>query len=251
MFFYLSKLIDFLLHPLIWVIILLCLSLFKKQSRRRFLILALTVLYLFSNEFLFNEVSRLYESKAVERTSLQEHYSAAIVLGGLSSYHEEFDQLEFQGSADRLFDMLPFYFEGKIDKIIIAGGSGRLIQDQKESPYLKDYLIKIGVDETDILNEDQSRNTYENAVYAKKLIENHQLNPPYILSTSAAHMPRSKAVFEKQGLMVDIYPVDYYSREREFNPDRLFMPKAYVLNNWAWMIHEWVGWIFYKLMGYC
>ena len=227
------------------------LAVLKKKWRKKFLIYSLASLYFFSNEFIFNEVSRIYEPPSVDIQKTEKEYSAAIVLGGLSSYNKAYSQLEFQGSADRLFDILPLYFNGKVDKIIIAGGSGRLVNTLKESPYLKEYLLSVGVKEKDIFIESKSRNTYENALYSAEIIANEALEGPFLLSTSAAHMPRSKACFEKQGLDVDTFPVDYFGKEREFNLDRLFTPKAHVLKNWDWLIHEWVGWLFYKLAGYC
>jgi len=251
LFFFLSKIIAFLIQPLVWVFILMLLAFFRKTLGRKLLLASVILLYFFSNEFIFNEVSRLYESRAVKIETLNPPYSAAIVLGGLSSFQETVDQLEFQGSADRLLDILPFYFEGMVSKLIIAGGSGRLNQEVKESPRLKDYLISLGVKETDILIEDKSRNTYENAIYAKELIEQQDLRPPFLLCTSASHMPRSLAVFEKQAINVDAYPVDFYTLDREFNPDRLLIPKAHILQKWDWLVHEWLGWIFYKLAGYC
>ena len=103
----------------------------------------------------------------------------------------------------------------------------------------------------DILIEDISRNTYENAKYAKELIIDHELKGPFLLSTSACHMRRSLACFDKQELQVDAFPVDYLSGKREFNPDRLFRPKSHVLKSWNALIHEWVGFLFYKIAGYC
>lgn len=197
------------------------------------------------------EVSRLYEYPFPKKSELNAHYSAAIVLGGMISYDRDHQQIEFQGSSDRILNVLPLYFNGEVDQIIIAGGSGRLLQDQKEAPYLRDYLIDIGVDANDILIEDHSRNTFENAKYSKEVIETYKLKGPFLLSTSASHMRRSIACFEKMQIEVDAFPVDYLSKEREFNPDRLFRPKSHVLKSWNSIIHEWVGFLFYKIAGYC
>ena len=251
MFFILSKIIDFLTHPLVWVLALLLYSYFKRQKGRKQLLYAILLLYFLSNEFIFNEVAKLYEPPPQMIQQNDTQYSAAIVLGGLSAYNKETQQIEFQGSADRILDVLPLYFNGNLKKIIIAGGSGRLVNRETESPHLKQYLIDIGVKEKDILIEAESRNTYENAVYSKELIEEFDLKGPFILSTSASHMARSVACFNKLGIKVVPFPVDYLSKEREFNPDRLLVPKAYVLKNWDALIHEWVGWIFYKIAGYC
>ena len=226
-------------------------SVFKRNRGRKFLWYSIVTLYFFCNQFIFNEVIRLYEPAPKHIAEKEENYSAVIVLGGLSSFHNENQQLEFQESADRLLDVLPLYFKGTVKKIIIAGGSGRLVNRETESPHLKQYLMNIGVKEKDIFIESKSRNTYENAVYSKELIEEHGLEEPFLLSTSATHMPRSLACFKKQGINVISFPNDYLGREREFNPDRIFVPKAHILKSWDAIIHEWVGWLSYKLAGYC
>lgn len=196
------------------------------------------------------EVSRLYEYPIVKEADLKPSYSTAIVLGGMVYFNNKNEMVEFQGSADRILNVLPLYFDGRVKKILIAGGSGRLLQNEKEAPVLKDYLISIGVKRKDILIESDSKNTYENAKFSKELIKKLKLKPPFLLSTSASHMRRSIACFEKQELKVDPFPVDYYSREREFNPDRMLRPKAHVLGKWDWMIHEWMGFAFYKIAAY-
>lgn len=226
-------------------------SLFFPAKRKKLVIWSLALLYLFSNEFIYNEVALAYEHPHPSEKELKPKYEAAIILGGLSHYNHLQNLLEFEGSSDRMLNILPLYFDGRIAKIIIAGGSGRLTQDEKESIFLKDYLLKIGVRTEDILTEDRSRNTYENAKYTQQLLQEYGLKGPFLLSTSASHMPRSLAIFSKLELSVDPYPVDYLSREREYHPDRLFIPKSHTLKSWRALVHEWVGFIAYKMMGYC
>lgn len=240
-----------MIQPLVWVCLLMLAALWKKKRRSRLLIYGFICLYFFSNEFIFNEVSLLYESAPISIAKQDIKYDAAIILGGLSNYNRKHQQLEFHGSADRLNDVLPLYFSGKVKRLIISGGSGRMVNREEESPHLKAYLLKIGVSEKDIHIEDHSRNTYENAKYTKELIDKEGFSGPFLLSTSAAHMPRSLACFHKQEVDVEAFPVDYFGKSREFNPDRLFTPKAHILSKWDWMIHEWVGWLFYKVAGYC
>ena len=239
-----------MIQPLFWIILLMLIGIIKKSKRKRFLIISLSLLYFFTNEFIFMEVSRWYEYPPQTEESLRDHYSVAIVLGGMTYYNDEHQQLEFQGSSDRILNVLPFYFEGKVDKILIAGGSGRLLQDEMEAPLLRDYLVRIGVKQKDIILEANSRNTYENALFSKEIIDSLRIPPPYLLSTSASHMKRSLGCFNKVGLEVDPFPGDYNFREREFNPDRMFRPKPQTLNRWDKLIHEWVGLFFYKISGY-
>ncbi len=250
MFFYLSKILDFLIQPLVWVLILLLVAWLIKKKRKVYLIAAFLTLYFFSNHFIFFEVSRAYEARAKQEYQLKENYEAAIVLGGMVRMDEANNLVAFEGSSDRFLAILPFYFNKKVDKIIISGGSGRLLQDEKEAEILKNYLLKIGVKDKDILIETKSKNTYENALHTAELIKQHNLKGPFLLSTSATHMYRSELCFKKQGIAFDTFPVDHIAIDREFNPDRLFVPKADILAKWKALLHEWLGLISYKLNGY-
>ncbi|MFZ8477648.1 YdcF family protein, partial [Staphylococcus aureus] len=84
------------------------------------------------------------------------------------------------------------YHEGKIEKILVTGGNGNLfLNEPDESSFLEKEFIRNGVKKEDIILEKKSRNTYENAIFSKKILDSLKLKPPYILITSASHMPRS------------------------------------------------------------
>src|SRR5699024_3648249 len=57
-----------------------------------------------------------------------------------------------------------------------------------------------------ILIEDQAHNTYENGVYTVELMKEHGFDSVLVV-TSAVHMPRSMAVFEKLGVKAIAAPV--------------------------------------------
>ncbi|MCD4679537.1 MAG: hypothetical protein K8S00_04040, partial [Bacteroidales bacterium] len=63
MFFYLSKILSFLLQPLTWIIILMLLALVNRNKKKlkRLLFIAFITLYLFSNPFIVDEVIRVWE----------------------------------------------------------------------------------------------------------------------------------------------------------------------------------------------
>ena len=69
-------------------------------------------------------------------------------------------------------------------------------------------LTFMGVPEQAIWLEDQSQNTYENALYCAQLLKAKNIDR-VILVTSAIHMPRSVALFEKQGIQVIPAPADF------------------------------------------
>src|SRR5262249_4883172 len=70
---------------------------------------------------------------------------------------------------------------------------------------MRDFLRDQGVAELQILVEDHSRTTYENAVKAAELLRERGLRH-IVLVTDAEHMFRSAGCFRKQGLEVTPAP---------------------------------------------
>lgn len=249
MFFIISKLISFLISPLFWSISAILVGLIK--NNKRFIWSGVIILYLFSNQAIFHEFSHAWEAEPIKKEQLKEQYEVAIVLGGVVSIDHQHKQIEFNANADRILNVLPLYFEGRVKKILISGGSGRIFKDQIEANVLESYLLDIGVKKDDIITERKSQNTYENAKYSIEKLKSLKIKGNILLSTSTTHMKRSYLCFKKLGLEVQPFPVDQVSYKRELNPDTLFVPKADVLNQWYWLLHEWIGIFTYKIAGYC
>lgn len=253
MFFILSKILSIFLHPFSWIVVLLIAAIIVRNSKakNRLLIIAVCIIFFFSNSFIFHGINKLWEYPPVSKSDLRNHYDAAIVLGGMISYDKESDMVAFQENIDRLLASVPMLHNGRVDKIFFSGGSGSLVDDELESEVAKEWLMEIGIPEEDILIENQSRNTYENAIYSTEKLQRRYMNGNFILITSAIHMRRSKACFEKAGLDVDVYPVDYMSSRSTYYFDDYFIPKSSILGSWRQLLHEWVGYLVYKVKGYC
>jgi len=115
---------------------------------------------------------------------------------------------------------------------------------------MRKFLLKIGEDRENFLFETESKNTYENAINSAKFLKRNRPNGKYLLITSGYHMPRAVKCFNKQGIDVTPYSVDHYVGLRRFDPDHLLLPSASAFQRWNILIHEWVGTITYRLMGY-
>lgn len=252
MFFILSKVLTFLLSPFIWVIAVMLAALIVKRKtiKKRLFLTAFIMLLVFGNGFLFDQMVRWWEADPVMEHQLDATYDYAVVLGGMASHDSSMNRIIFHESIDRLLQTLDLYSQGHVDTIIISGGSARLIFKEKiESTVLKDYLVGIGMDEKRIIAETESRNTQENAANTLKLIENPEdLN--ILLVTSAFHMRRAEAVFNKKGIAVDIYPTHFISSTGPFNPVSIVLPSASTFSGWEMLIKEVVGLIMYKIKGY-
>lgn len=206
----------------------------------------------FGNNFIANETMNLWEVRPVLIKNLpKEPFDVAIILTGVTnSGKEPYDRVHFNKGADRVTHAVQLYKLGKIKRILVSGGTGRLTGVIKqEAPLLRKVLIDCGVNEKDIMIESRSRNTYENALHSSDTLKKLYKNGRFLLITSAFHMRRSQACFKKQNLEVTPYSVDYYSTERKWTPDEWLIPKAGAFLRWNVLLKEWIGYTAYALTG--
>lgn len=252
MFFLFSKLLAFIIMPLVWIITLLIIALLTKNEirKKKCLRWCLGLLLFFSNSFIFDEVVRQWEIPATHYENLKT-YNAGILLGGMIKYDKAYDRLQFYRTSDRLIQTVELYKRGYIKKIIFTGGSGSVLHpDEKEGAYVKRYLLTLGIPEQDFYIENESKNTHENALFTRQLIDKEKVTGPFLLITSAFHMRRSLGCFRKAGIVADPYSTDRYAGPRKFEFDHLFIPDVSALNDWQNLIHEIVGFITYRISGY-
>lgn len=250
MFFILSKLLSFIVMPVTLIVLAFLLSWLYKKYRHFFLLTGLALLFLFTNPFLGNVLIRWWEVSPTLLSDLPA-YHIGIVLGGITSDKEPRDRVHVTGAADRILHALHLYREGKIDKILISGGSGKILKDDiPEAVLLQKILLLSQIPEQDIMIETSSRNTRENALFSAAILEEEYPAQKYLLITSAFHMRRARACFEKVGLTVDTYSVDMRGNETEYTPDVLLIPNTAAIGTWEVMIKEWLGMLAYKISGY-
>ncbi len=177
-------------------------------------------------------------------------YQVGIVLGGITTDKEPRDRVHVSGSADRILHAVQLYRQKKIEKILVSGGSGKLLKDQvAEAVLLERLLLLSGIPPRDILVEAASRNTRENALNCARVLEAQGLDGEYLLITSAFHMRRAEACFVKANLMVSTFGVGFWSDQPEYTPDQL-LPSAGAIEGWEIIVREMVGMLVYSLVGY-
>ena len=254
MFFVLSKILFYAVMPLTIICGLLIATLFvKKQSlRKKIVVASLSLLLLFSNEFIVNEVVKLWEIPITPMKEVTKTYSWGILLTGITKYDSgPQDRVYFACGADRVTHTVQLYKLGKIKKILVSGGSGRLdAPDRKEAYEIAEALMLMGVPSNDIATEAESRNTHESAEGVKNMLEGKAAPSECLLITSAFHMRRSMACFKKVGWNVDPFSVDFHSHTRKHSFDVLLIPKVDAFREWHVLIREWTGMIAYKAAGY-
>jgi uncharacterized SAM-binding protein YcdF (DUF218 family) len=253
MFFILSKLFHFFLSPFTWVFGLLIASLFVPvKYKKRLLVIGIVVMYVICSDVIVNPLYKMWEYPMVWYKDISPDYEAAIVLGGMSSPGKlPDDRTHFGGSPDRLMHALQLYRLGKVKKIIISGGSGELVgKKTPEAVYLTKVLLLCHMDTSDIIFENKSRNTRENALLTKELINTHfSANSKFLLVTSSLHMRRSIGCYEKVGIAVTAFPVDSRINVESGFFDSL-LPELWGPAKWQALLHELIGYVSYRFAGY-
>ena len=244
MYFVLSKVLLFLLVPFNWVLALLVIAIFKRShiSRRRYLIAALIMVYIFSIPLLFKGFTRIWDIKTDPLKTDGIKYSAVIVLGGFAG-EGNVDGGQFNRASDRFITGLMLLKTGKARQILITGGNGSLAPDAfREGPWVGTQLKKLGIADSLILIEGNSRNTLENAEFSKKMLLANKLQPPYLLVTSAFHMRRAAMIFNKKGMRVIPQSSNYLTDNNHFNVIDI-IPAADTLSSWELYLKEMVGYV--------
>lgn len=180
---------------------------------------------------------------------LPEKVEGIIILGGsmrpvLSNYWK---QVETNGAIERELTFIRLATQYPEAKLVYTGGSADLVhQEEKEADVAKILFRDLGFDTSRIIFERDARNTYENVEFSLLKVK-PEMKLPWILITSAYHMPRAVGVFCKQGWTVLPYPVDHYSRP-DNQLDIGFNLLGH-LNDLDLAFHEWIGLFIYHITG--
>lgn len=254
MFFILSKTIDFLAMPVTIIAFLLLGGLLIRNVKwkKRLLWSAFICFMFFTNDFISNEVMRVWEVKATPFTEVKPHALGIVLTGTTIPLLTPNDRVYFSRGADRVTHTVQLYKLGLIKKILVSGGSGMLIgEDEPEANKYRKAMVMMGVNAEDIMLENETRNTYESAVQVKPMLDSLNYNASdCLLITSAFHLRRSAACYRKAGLDIEMFSTDFYAHPRVFYPGVFIIPKVEALVIWHKIIKEWLGFAAYKVAGY-
>ena len=255
MFFLFSKTLDFVLSPALWLVALLLGALVAKpegRARRRWLRAAGLLVLLGSNNALVNEALLAWEKPPVPLHAVAPADAVVLLTGITSGQKSPHDRVYLQRGADRLTNALWLYRSGRARRIGITGGSGAVLRvANTEARDLATLLRLAAVPKQDILLEERSRNTRENARFTKELLVNHPAIKSLVLVTSAFHQRRALGCFAKVGLYPQSFPADFRTTNRSWTPDYWLVPDIGALDRWSMLLHEIAGYCMYKLVGYC
>ncbi len=153
-------------------------------------------------------------------------------------------------AADRVWHAARLHKAGKAPIVVLSGGPGwaRKEDKQPESEAMGVFLEDLGVPKSDIVLESESRNTYENALYTKRLLDARG-KKTILLVTSALHMRRAKAIFDSFGLEVIPAATDYEIPDEPKPVPLLWMPDAISLDGGSRALKEYLGLAAFHIRG--
>jgi uncharacterized SAM-binding protein YcdF (DUF218 family) len=250
--FVLSKLLSAITQPLFWVglwwlLALLLLTRFRRLAASMLWtgLLALGLLgFNAAPEALLRSLEGQYKVPTLTQSN---PYAGVIVLGGATGSPGIFKahgQVPLGEAAERM--TLPIGLMRKFPnfELIFSGGEGRLVPTgTTEAELAKMFYEEQGVDMKRVNLEAKARNTRENARQVAALL-GERCKQPWLLVTSASHMPRSMAEFEATGCNVTAYPVDFHTSE-ESSWTGYSMVSS--LTAWQKALHEYLGMFVYGL----
>jgi uncharacterized SAM-binding protein YcdF (DUF218 family) len=173
-----------------------------------------------------------------------------VVLGGaidaeLSAARSEF---ALSDAAERITATVGLARRYPAARIVFAGGGGGIISQSLAEAYVAVRLFEsLGLPAARVEFEAKSRNTAENALFAKQLVA-PKVGERWLLVTSALHMPRAVGAFRAVGFPVEAHPVDW----RTEGPRALMSISGSAVDGLLVTdaaIHEWVGLLAYWITG--
>ncbi len=137
-------------------------------------------------------------------------YRAILLLGGatLPASPPDRPHPDLLGSADRIWHAARLFHNGVAPQIILSGGKrpgleGRQVQSEAEG--MAQLLRDLGVPQTAMILEDQSRTTRENAERVRSIVGEGAV----AVVTSAFHTPRAISALRAAEINATAFPTDF------------------------------------------
>lgn len=246
MFFSLSKILWAVFHPGNLLLLSLCVGvvlLWTRWRRAARYVLSLTAAaaFLLATIPVGTALSLALEERFPIPRNLPAKVDGIISLGGVVDQFitEARGQIAVGGGVERLTELAALAQRYPSARLVYSSGSGSLLrQDIKEADVIDPFLRSLGLDPGRVIRENQSRNTYENAVMTRELVR-PGTDETWILITSAFHMPRAVGCFRRAGWRVVPYPVDFAYRGDESVSITFSLTGG--IGGLAGALHEWIG----------
>jgi uncharacterized SAM-binding protein YcdF (DUF218 family) len=263
MFLYLSKLLPPLVYPIGLISILIVFALLTSRHprwQRASLLVALSLLLIAGNRWVADSLLRSLEWRYLPEAEIPQAEAIVLLGGGTQPAEYPRTMVEFNSAGDRVLYAAQLYHQGKADHILASGGGIEWLYSNQTSPAedMASLLKLLQVPEDSIWLESNSRNTHENAVNSRAVLEPMGIQR-IILVTSAAHMPRSLALFQQQGFEVIPAPTDFRITQSDWEQMKSpnlavqllnLFPSAENISQTTGVLKEYIGLFIYRLRGW-
>ncbi|NVJ53224.1 MAG: YdcF family protein [Campylobacteraceae bacterium] len=239
MLFTLKKLISALLMPLsigltLFIIGLFYLLIQKQRKANFFMVIAFLWTALIAYSPFSNNLVKSLENQYPSYLKIDKSINYVLVLGSGHVNNEKLSDVSqlSKTALIRLTEGIRIYKELDNAKLILSGYKG----DEKLSnaQMMKNVARELGIKEENIILHEEAKDTKEESEYTKKTL----MKEPFILVTSASHMPRAMKIFEANWLNPIAAPTDYLAKTE----GKIFsVPKASNLKKTESAMHEYIG----------
>jgi len=249
---HLSKLLPDIVSPLGLVLSLLLVSLLLRKRhklRTAASLLAVVVLVFFSLPLTSNFLVATLENRYPPIPIAQLPESDVLVLlgGSVKLPMAGMERAELGPSGDRLALTSSIYKAGKVKKILISAGNlFRPDHLESEAEYTAKILSEWGIPRHDMILEEESGNTYENALYTKQLLKSEEADS-VLLVTSSLHMPRARALFCAAGVNTLGVTANHWNTMANPISKSNWFPQAVSFRSSSRVIREYMGIVVYGL----
>lgn len=251
--FLFKKLVALLFFPVSIALEAMLLGLFllwftRKQKTGKVVVsIGVGIFALFSYAGFSNILLRPLEYKYPPILSLADARDAkwVVVLGGGHTSDPQLavtSQIEEETLA-RLVEGIRLHKMTSGSKLILSGGA--VFDPVPNAKIMAGVASILGVDERDIVLETESRDTKDEARIIKEMVGDER----FVLVTSASHMPRSMALFRKQGMEPIPAPTGHWVKEREGISPGMFFPGSEGHRKAERAVYEYLGLIWAKVTG--
>ena len=250
--FLFSKLLSAITQPMFWLAMwwALALLMLTRWHRRAVIMLwsGLAVLGLLGFQAIPDALLRPLENRyPVPAADTIASHPGIIVLGGAVGHPGSFvahGQVPLDEAAERMTVPVGLVRQYPKLELVFSGGEGRLLPTGvTEAELARVFYQQQGLDMGKVSLEGGSRSTRENAQQVARLLGD-RCKEPWLLVTSAWHMPRSMAEFEAVGCKVTPYPVDFRTGDASSLTEYSL---AHSLLRWQTALHEWLGLLVYGM----
>jgi len=252
MYFYISRLINWIIFNQILIILLL--MIYFIISNNKFIKLYLKVIIISYIFFILLMPIGVLMLHSLEKSYIKDemqinNIDGILVLSGTENIRlsNEYDQLYLGGSSHRITESLILQKKFPDAKLIFSGGSGNFFNKNVSDVVANAFYREFSINYEDIIFESKSTNTYENFLYSKKIAKPNK-DEKWLLVTSAFHMNRSIGIANKMGWEFIPYPVDFKTSKNFMNEIK---NTSVIKNITSFQIatREILGIIVYALMG--